>query len=52
MELDGLPEKPAGEAKVKFTFSIDINGELIIEKMSLDTGKKVLFQKNADWLIK
>jgi len=51
MTLDGLPKKPAGKAEVKFTFSIDIDGTMRIEKMSLDTGKKEIISKNANWLI-
>lgn len=51
MTLDGLPKKPAGKAEVKFTFSIDIDGNMRIEKMSLDTGKKEIISKNANWLI-
>jgi molecular chaperone DnaK (HSP70) len=51
MTLDGLPPKPAGEAEVRFTFSIDIDGKLRIEKMSLDNGKKEVVTQNAQWLI-
>jgi molecular chaperone DnaK (HSP70) len=51
MTLDGLPLKPAGKAEVKFTFSVDIEGNLRIEKMSLDTGKKEVLSKKASWLI-
>lgn len=51
MTLDGLPQKPAGKAEVKFTFSVDIDGNLRIEKMSLDTGKKEVISKMANWLI-
>lgn len=51
MTLDGLPPKPVGMAEVKFTFSIDIDGNLRIEKMSLDTGKKQTMTKRIDWLI-
>lgn len=51
MTLDELPQKPAGKAEVKFTFSVDIEGNLRIEKMSLDTGKKEVFSKKANWLI-
>ncbi len=51
MVLEGLPSKPIGEAKVKLSFSIDIEGNLRIEKMSLDTGKKEIISKNAKWLI-
>jgi len=51
MILDGLPLKPAGKAVVKFDFSVDINGGLRIEKMSLDTGKKEVYTDKIDWLI-
>jgi hypothetical protein len=51
MSLDGLPPKPAGKAEVKFTFSIDIDGNLRIEKMSLDSGKKEVISKKTNWLI-
>lgn len=51
MTLDGLPQKPAGRAEVKFTFSVDIDGNLRIEKMSLDNGKKEVVSKKANWLI-
>jgi len=51
MTLDGLPPKPAGKAEVKFTFSVDIKGNLRIEKMSLDTGKKEVISQKANWLI-
>ena len=51
MTLDGLPLKPAGKAEVKFTFSIDIDGKLKVEKMSLDNGKKEIWEQRAEWLI-
>ena len=51
MTLDGLPQKPAGKAEVKLTFSLDVDGNLRIEKMSLDTGKKEVISKMANWLI-
>jgi hypothetical protein len=51
MTLDGLPPKPAGKAEVKFTFSVDIEGNLRIEKLSLDTGKKEVISQKANWLI-
>jgi hypothetical protein len=51
MTLDGLPQKPAGKAEVKFTFSLDIDGNLRIEKLSLDNGKKEVFSNKANWLI-
>lgn len=51
MTLDGLPSKLAGKTEVKFSFSIDIKGNILIEKMSLDTGKKESFSKNTKELI-
>jgi hypothetical protein len=51
MTLVGLPPKPKGLAEVKFTFSIDINGNLSIEKMSLDNGVKEVVNIVAKWLI-
>ena len=51
MTLDGLPLKPAGATKVKFTFSVDIDGNLRIEKLSLDNGKKEVISQKANWLI-
>ncbi|WP_151087922.1 phospholipase D-like domain-containing protein [Hymenobacter baengnokdamensis] len=39
IELMGLPPKPAGEAKIKYTVTVDIYGVLRIEKMSLDNGR-------------
>ena len=51
MTLEGLPPKVAGKAEVKFTFSVDIEGNMRIEKMSLDTVKKIEILKKANWLI-
>lgn len=51
MTLDGLPQKPVGKAEVKLTFSIDIDGNLLIKKMSLDNGKNQIFEQSAKWLI-
>lgn len=51
MTLDGLPLKPAGATEVKFTFSVDIDGNLRIEKLSLDNGKKEVISQKANWLI-
>ncbi len=45
MSLEGLPSKPAGVSEIKFIFSIDISGYMRVEMMSLDTGKKVIFEK-------
>lgn len=43
MTLIGLPQKPAGCAEVKFIFSIDTNGKLRIQMLSLDTGKEEVY---------
>jgi molecular chaperone DnaK (HSP70) len=43
MTLIGLPKKPAGFTRVKFIFSIDTNGKLRIQMLSLDTGKEELY---------
>jgi hypothetical protein len=51
MTLTGLPLKPKGKAEVKFTFSIDMDGNMKIEEMSLDDGKKENWQHQAKWLI-
>lgn len=51
MILDGIPAKPKGKAEIKFTFSIDIEGLITIEKMALDNGKKVTFTESAKWLL-
>lgn len=42
MTLKYLPAKPAGQAKIKYIFNIDIYGILNITKYSLDNGRKVL----------
>ena len=41
MTITGLPKKPAGEAKMKYIFSIDMYGNLNMVKYSLDTGKSI-----------
>ena len=38
MKIYGLPKRPAGEAKMKYHFTIDIYGNLKMEKFSLDNG--------------
>lgn len=40
MKISGLPPKPAGEAEAKYHFTIDINGNMRMEKYSLDNGNK------------
>lgn len=51
MTLIGLPKKPAGFAKVKFIFSIDTNGNLKIQMLSLDNGKEVEYENIDKGLI-
>lgn len=38
IKISGLPKKPAGEAKMKYIISIDLAGNLNMEKISLDNG--------------
>ena len=42
LRVSGLPKKPAGEAKMKYHFTIDIYGSLKWEKFSLDNGSRNL----------
>lgn len=51
LSIDGLPPKPAGLAEIKVTFSIDIQGNMRVEMMSLDTGKIQLLTKSFKTLI-
>lgn len=51
MSLEGLPSKLAGMAEIKFIFSIDIEGNMRVEMMSLDTGKQEIFSKSMKSLI-
>jgi len=39
MVLYGLPKKPATKAEMKYSFTIDLKGNLKMEKYSLDNGK-------------
>ena len=41
MRLDGLPPKKAGEAKMKYHVTVNINGFLKVKKVSLDNGKDI-----------
>lgn len=43
--ITGLPPKPKGEAKIKYNFTIDIYGNLKMEKYSLDNGRKSVISK-------
>jgi len=45
MAVYSIPPKPAGEAKLKYHFTIDIHGILKMEKFSLDTGKRHVVSK-------
>lgn len=49
--IDGLPPKPAGEAKMKYHLTIDINGKLLFEIISIDHGKKQFFTKDISNLL-
>lgn len=51
MELTGLPKKPAGEAKMKYHFTIDIFGNLRMEKFSLDNGIRQIIKKKINGLL-
>jgi hypothetical protein len=46
MKIEGLPPKPAGEAQMKYHFTIDIYGNLKMEKFSLDNGVRQVLTKN------
>ena len=37
-----IPKLPKGQAKLKFTFSIDMDGYIIVELLCLTTGKKMI----------
>jgi hypothetical protein len=45
MTLTGLPAKPAGEAKMKYLFTIDIFGNLHMEKFSSDVERRQTVNK-------
>ena len=51
MTITGLPKKPAGEARMKYIFTIDIYGNLGMVKYSLDTGKSVKANENLSYLL-
>ena len=40
-ELDEIPPMPKGKVEIKFTFSIDKEGNAIIEQLCLSNGKKL-----------
>lgn len=51
MRISGLPEKLAGEAKMKYHFTIDIYGNLRMEKFSLDNGVRQIINKKIKGLL-
>jgi hypothetical protein len=51
MKINGLPMKPAGEAKMKYHFTIDIYGNLRMEKFSLDNGVRQVINKKITELL-
>lgn len=51
MKINGLPKKPAGEAKMKYHFTIDIYGNLKMEKFSLDNGIRQIITKKITGLL-
>ncbi len=51
MTLNGLPKKLAGEAKMKYIFTIDIYGKLSMTKYSLDNGARVTASANLKNLL-
>jgi hypothetical protein len=51
MTISGLPKKPAGMAKMKYHFTIDIYGNLRMEKYSLDNGIRQVLTKKINGLL-
>ncbi len=51
MKIEGIPPRPAGEAQVKYHFTIDIFGNLRMEKFSLDNGVRQILSKNITDLL-
>lgn len=49
--VNGLPTKPAGEAKLKFTFAVDIYGSLKVKFYSLDNGRSDYFTTDINGLL-
>ena len=41
-EFEGIPVLPRGKAEIKFTFSIDKDGNAIIQQLCLANGKKII----------
>lgn len=51
MTVRGIPPKPAGEAKLKYHFTIDIYGNMKMEKFSLDNGRRQVLNKKITGLL-
>ncbi len=51
MKISGIPPKPAGQAKLKYNCTIDINGNFRLEKFSLDTGRRQIIYKEIMGLL-
>ncbi len=51
MTVKGLPPKPAGEARIKFHFTINIYGMLKMEMFSLDNGMRQIIVKQLTGLL-
>lgn len=51
MTVSGIPPKPAGKAKLKYHFTIDIYGNLKMEKFSLDSGTRQIITKKITKLL-
>jgi hypothetical protein len=49
--LEDLPPGQAGKVELKFSFSIDIEGNIQMELLSLNCGKRQIGSKKAVWLI-
>lgn len=50
--IRGLPLKPAGEARMKMIFTIDIYGQLRVKFYSLDNGRSDYYQVDVKGLLK
>jgi hypothetical protein len=51
MNSYGLPKKPKGEAELKYNFTIDLKGNLRMEKYSLDNGKRQILNKKITGIL-
>ena len=51
IEVTRLPKKPAGQAKLKFVFTIDIYGELLVQCYSLDNGRRDTFTVSLNGIL-